>query len=257
MQQRMAIMESILTPDQRQHLASLPFSFEIDRNSEFAQAVQILQRQPADDPDGAVSPLQQQPHHMPVSGAPSLGLSGEQQQQSDQLRPMPVLPLSALTAPQRLDTSAGQAVGADKDAKRVARPLSGLQTKYTFNDRPVHQLPRVFSGDYSAADMDAIETSAELFASVVSASSADSQTVEEIIASKLALEKQQEHQQQHSASELPPPSKTATASPLMDVGWVWRGFLQQKAQAQAQVQVKIEEEQRAEASQPVLLLHCG
>ncbi|KAJ1932458.1 hypothetical protein FBU59_006366, partial [Linderina macrospora] len=171
MQQKMAIMESILTPEQRQQLGSLPFSFDLGRGSEFAQAVQLFQRQTVDDPDGAMSPLPKQQQQQQ-----------QQPQQSDQSPLLAVQPPGALIAPQRLDSGTGLTAGADKDTKRVARPLSGLQTKYTFNDRPVHQLPRVFSGDYSAADMDAIETSAELFASVVSASSADSQTVEEIIA---------------------------------------------------------------------------
>ncbi|KAJ2077240.1 hypothetical protein H4R24_005246 [Coemansia sp. RSA 988] len=63
----------------------------------------------------------------------------------------------------------------------VSRPLSGYATGFTLAERPVHQLPRVFSGDYST-DMHAMESSVEALASVITSMPRDIDSVDAIIA---------------------------------------------------------------------------
>ncbi|KAJ2236547.1 hypothetical protein IWW45_001715 [Coemansia sp. RSA 485] len=84
--------------------------------------------------------------------------------------------------------------------RRVTRPLSGYATGYAFSDKPVHQLPRVFSGDYSV-DVQAMETSVGALASAIQAMPRDEHTVADIIASKADVEQQQQPQQPHQQAE--------------------------------------------------------
>ncbi|KAJ1882811.1 hypothetical protein LPJ57_000664 [Coemansia sp. RSA 486] len=100
--------------------------------------------------------------------------------------------------------------------RRVTRPLSGYATGYAFSDKPVHQLPRVFSGDYSV-DVQAMETSVGALASVIQAMPRDEHTVADIIASKADAEQQQQPHQQVEAKQEPhrgkQPSVAVAASP--------------------------------------------
>ncbi|KAJ2809368.1 hypothetical protein H4R20_000178 [Coemansia guatemalensis] len=63
----------------------------------------------------------------------------------------------------------------------VSRPLSGYATGFALAERPVHQLPRVFSGDYSA-DVHAMESSVEALASAITSMPRDTDSVDAIIA---------------------------------------------------------------------------
>ncbi|KAJ2006180.1 hypothetical protein GGI04_001966 [Coemansia thaxteri] len=65
------------------------------------------------------------------------------------------------------------------------RPLSGYVTGYAFSERgAVSALPRVFSGDYSAAQVQAMESSVEALASAIAHMPRDEASVADIIASK-------------------------------------------------------------------------
>ncbi|KAJ2739545.1 hypothetical protein GGI20_006092, partial [Coemansia sp. BCRC 34301] len=125
LQQRVALLESLLTPDQRQRLAPT-YRFN--------------------------QPASEQLSHQSLSE----------------------------TEPEEEDDD-------DDEESRCpcpTRPLSGYVTGYSFSDKPVGHLPRVFSGDYSAA----METSVEALANAIVAMPRDEETVEDIIASKAAEE---------------------------------------------------------------------
>ncbi|KAJ2810780.1 hypothetical protein H4S07_002478, partial [Coemansia furcata] len=142
LQQRVSLLESLLTAEQRQQLACMPYAFNMcSVSSELAHQSLHMQEQPI------------------ASDAETLQLATD------------------------LDDTHGdrQAVA---DARRVNRPLSGYVTGYSFNDKPVSHLPRVFSGDYSAANVQAMETSVEALANAIVAMPRDEATVEDIIASK-------------------------------------------------------------------------
>ncbi|KAJ2818715.1 hypothetical protein FBU31_005776, partial [Coemansia sp. 'formosensis'] len=145
LQQRVSLLESLLTPEQRQQLACMPYAFNMcSVSSELAHQSLHMQEQPI------------------ASDAETLQLAAD------------------------IDDTHGdrQAAAAVAEARRINRPLSGYVTGYSFNDKPVSHLPRVFSGDYSAANVQAMETSVEALANAIVAMPRDEATVEDIIASK-------------------------------------------------------------------------
>ncbi|KAI9471459.1 hypothetical protein BX667DRAFT_64936 [Coemansia mojavensis] len=171
LQQRIALLESVLTPEQRRHvLAYMPYT---SSSSPSGQPLEVnaaeggeYSRQTNIDEistDIAAS-SDSQAHHM--SGSHDLANSNIERGHSSE-------PLS-LQMPN----------GSEADGKRVNRPLSGFATGYSFSDRPVHQLPRVFSGDYSSSDVQAMENSVETLASAIAAMPRDGDSVEDIIAAK-------------------------------------------------------------------------
>ncbi|KAJ2322548.1 hypothetical protein GGI00_005901, partial [Coemansia sp. RSA 2681] len=161
LQQRVALLESMLTPEQRQQLACMPYAFNMCSVSS-SSSHQSLRSQPAahDVPgdEGAEAPLQPPDLDEPCSGSGS-------------------------GAGFALVTSS--AAAAAEARRNNGRPLSGYVTGYSFNDKPVGHLPRVFSGDYSAANVQAMETSVEALANAIAAMPRDEATVEDIIASKM------------------------------------------------------------------------
>ncbi|KAJ2834942.1 hypothetical protein GGI24_000131 [Coemansia furcata] len=143
LQQRVSLLESLLTGEQRQQLACMPYAFNMcSVSSELAHQSLHMQEQPI------------------ASDAETLQLAAD------------------------LDDPHGDRQAAAAEARRVNRPLSGYVTGYSFNDKPVSHLPRVFSGDYSAANVQAMETSVEALANAIVAMPRDKATVEDIIASK-------------------------------------------------------------------------
>ncbi|KAJ2132369.1 hypothetical protein GGF48_000976 [Coemansia sp. RSA 921] len=138
LQQRVALLESLLTTEQRGQLAHMPYTAPVW--------------------EGQVS---------------SVSLAE--------------VPAAKLTdGPDTLDPAQGASdVGqSSADAKRIHRPLSGYATGYSFSDKPVHQLPRVFSGDYTSSSMHEMESSVEALATAISALPRDADSVEDIIANK-------------------------------------------------------------------------
>ncbi|KAJ2508832.1 hypothetical protein IWW47_000396 [Coemansia sp. RSA 2052] len=162
LQQRVALLESMLTPEQRQQLACMPYAFNMCSVSS-SSSHQSLRSQPAahDVPgdEGAEAPLQPPDLDEPCGGSGS-------------------------GAGFALATSSAAAAAAEA-RRNNGRPLSGYVTGYSFNDKPVGHLPRVFSGDYSAANVQAMETSVEALANAIAAMPRDEATVEDIIASKM------------------------------------------------------------------------
>ncbi|PIA14547.1 hypothetical protein COEREDRAFT_82676, partial [Coemansia reversa NRRL 1564] len=79
------------------------------------------------------------------------------------------------------DNSDTQTYQYEPELQQVSRPLSGYATGFELAERPVHHLPRVFSGDYSA-DMHAMESSVEALASVITSMPRDADSVDAIIA---------------------------------------------------------------------------
>ncbi|KAJ2358759.1 hypothetical protein GGF43_000599 [Coemansia sp. RSA 2618] len=161
LQQRVVLLESMLTGEQRQQLACLPYTFSTSTdgqlsNVNLAEAAQCLQQ--------------------PSSGS----LNTRHDQSGEHSVHCPPEPVS--TKHQGGGTSVQFAN--ESDAKRHNRPLSGYATGYSFNDKPVHQLPRVFSGDFSSSEVHAMENSVEQLASAISAMPRDADSVEDIIASK-------------------------------------------------------------------------
>ncbi|KAJ2448971.1 hypothetical protein EV183_005150 [Coemansia sp. RSA 2336] len=170
LQQRIALLESVLTPEQRQHvLACMPYT---STSSPSDQPLEVgaaeggeYSRQTNIDEGGTATAAsgRSQAHNM--SGrhelANSTGHGNSAELMSQQV-----------------------SHGSEADGKRVNRPLSGFATGYSFNDRPVHQLPRVFSGDYSSSDVQAMENSVETLASAIASMPRDGDSVEDIIAGK-------------------------------------------------------------------------
>ncbi|KAJ2908729.1 hypothetical protein GGI21_002595, partial [Coemansia aciculifera] len=165
LQQRVALLESVLTAEQRQQLACMPYAFNMCSVSESSSS--------------------EIPHQsLRESSAETLLASAEEVGADDC---------------EQLSASAAAASAATESRLRSGgRPLSGYVTGYSFSDKPVGQLPRVFSGDYSAANVHAMETSVEALANAIAAMPRDEETVEAIIASKAGDESTDEH-------SLPPP----------------------------------------------------
>ncbi|KAJ2666748.1 hypothetical protein IW148_000738 [Coemansia sp. RSA 1199] len=137
LQQRVALLESLLTNEQKGQLLQMPYAGPVSEG-----------------PVSSVSLAE-----APVS------------QQGD--------------APDNPDPAQGPSDGhAAADAKRIHRPLSGYATGYSFSDKPVHQLPRVFSGDYTSSTMHEMESSVEALATAISTMPRDADSVEDIIANK-------------------------------------------------------------------------
>ncbi|KAJ2453744.1 hypothetical protein GGF42_003758 [Coemansia sp. RSA 2424] len=163
LQQRVALLESLLTPEQRQQLACMPYAFNMCSVSSSSSHQSLHSQSAAHDvpgDEGAEAPLQPPDLDEPC-GSGSGGGAGF-----------------------ALVTSAAAAAAAEA-RRNNGRPLSGYVTGYSFNDKPVGHLPRVFSGDYSAANVQAMETSVEALANAIAAMPRDEATVEDIIASKM------------------------------------------------------------------------
>ncbi|KAJ2491069.1 hypothetical protein IWW37_002626 [Coemansia sp. RSA 2050] len=166
LQQRVSLLESLLTPEQRQQLACMPYTFNMcSVSSELAhQSLHMQQEQTMSSDDSAET----------------LQLAADlDDNNSDRQVPLPATGNSSLLSSNSVATAAA-------DARRINRPLSGYVTGYSFNDKPVSHLPRVFSGDYSAANVQAMETSVEALANAIVAMPRDEATVEDIIASKMS-----------------------------------------------------------------------
>ncbi|KAJ2314912.1 hypothetical protein IWW54_000629 [Coemansia sp. RSA 2705] len=161
LQQRVALLESVLTFEQRQQLACLPYEFSARAESQHSSTNLA---------EGAHPPYSSVAGNH--GGEPIKPGNGREQ------GPEP--------NEQGRQGSSSSHLTAESDAKRNNRPLSGYATGYSFSDRPVHQLPRVFSGDYSTSDVQAMSTSVEALASAISSMPRDADSVEDIIASKNA-----------------------------------------------------------------------
>ncbi|KAJ2394045.1 hypothetical protein GGI05_002215, partial [Coemansia sp. RSA 2603] len=169
LQQRVAILESVLTPEQRQQVACLPYAFSVYSHSIGPSAASH------------------------VLGVQSLeGSRQEQQSAADNNLSVSILSSASADKSESQISTTGSQQSQDSDARRVNRPLSGYATGFSFNDKPVHHLPRVFSGDYSSADVQAMETSVGVLANAIKSMPRDEHSVEDIIASKLADEKQEQ-----------------------------------------------------------------
>ncbi|KAJ1723648.1 mitochondrial aspartate-glutamate transporter agc1 [Coemansia erecta] len=167
LQQRVAILESVLTPEQRQQVACLPYSFSVySHASGPSSASHALGMQ-------SMEGCRQEQHSTADGG---LGTASSSDTNAD---------------PNESQMSTTNShLSQESDARRANRPLSGYATGFSFNDKPVHHLPRVFSGDYSSADVQAMETSVGVLANAIKSMPRNEHSVEDIIASKLADEKQ-------------------------------------------------------------------
>ncbi|KAJ2029908.1 hypothetical protein IWW57_001433 [Coemansia sp. S610] len=164
LQQRVSLLESLLTPEQRQQLACMPYAFNMcSVSSELAHQSLRMQQEQTMTSDDSTETLQ-------------LAVDLDDNS-SDRQVPLPATGNSSLLS--------SNSVAAAAEARRINRPLSGYVTGYSFNDKPVSHLPRVFSGDYSAANVQAMETSVEALANAIVAMPRDEATVEDIIASKM------------------------------------------------------------------------
>ncbi|KAJ1964774.1 hypothetical protein GGI12_001217 [Dipsacomyces acuminosporus] len=203
LQQRLAFIESILTPEQKQKLATC-FSFSFDAQAaqqpEYIQLVQEAQKAQAQ----AINSVPNMPDSANARGmapgvadsdvdgtntnvsAPSSNALAHSANASSELHSDAMNDSDTQAAPSKSDSSPGD------QAKRPPRPLSGLPAGFTFNDRPVQHLPRVNSVDYSSADGEPMDNSMESLANAIRAPPADSRSVEEIIADKLAMEQRQQ-----------------------------------------------------------------
>ncbi|KAJ2158615.1 hypothetical protein GGF46_003650 [Coemansia sp. RSA 552] len=162
---RVALLESVLTPEQRQLLACMPYtSTQSDGQASSTNLADSAH-------SSQVPPPQQQ--YMEYGADTSGSFPG-----SAESLAMPLPTTSIPTVTQQ---------GSVPDVKGTTnRPLSGYATGYTFSGKPVHQLPRVFSGDYSSADVHAMENSVEALASAITAMPHDADSVDDIIARKVA-----------------------------------------------------------------------
>ncbi|KAJ2499900.1 hypothetical protein GGH96_003158 [Coemansia sp. RSA 1972] len=137
LQQRVALLESLLTNEQRGQLAHMPYTAPVSEGH--VSSASLTEAPAAKLSDG------------PDNSDPAQGVGDVNQSSAD--------------------------------AKRIHRPLSGYATGYSFSDKPVHQLPRVFSGDYTSS-MHEMESSVEALATAISALPRDADSVEDIIANK-------------------------------------------------------------------------
>ncbi|KAI9502331.1 hypothetical protein BX070DRAFT_27112 [Coemansia spiralis] len=186
MQQRCLLLESVLSREQRQRLESLPYAFE-------ATTSPLGAAQLPNDEDSALD--------QPTQGADYDSLLSVQRDEGKQKPEVLGVGLSLDGSAQGTNALAGnKAQPGDRSAdgkqegaepRRINRPLSGYTTGFTFSDKPIQHLPRVFSGDYSATDVHAMETSVEALASVITSMPRDENSVEEIIASKMAEDERQ------------------------------------------------------------------
>ncbi|KAJ2867066.1 hypothetical protein GGI22_001146 [Coemansia erecta] len=192
LQQRLVLVESLLTQDQRKRIESVQYSL--------GPASSALSTARVDADDGASGRQAQ--------GADYDSILSVQQDNSDEsntrsadaggLAVKPATPSGQNMAqvgalPQRMagpSSPTGKQGGSESSSKRNNRPLSGYTTRYALDPKPVHQLPRVFSGDYSASEVQAMEHSIEALASAIASMPADDTSVEEIIASKMAEDDQ-------------------------------------------------------------------
>ncbi|KAJ2757449.1 hypothetical protein GGI19_000050 [Coemansia pectinata] len=171
LQQRVSMLESLLTPEQRQQLACMPYAFNMcSVSSELAHQSLHMQQEQTMTSDDSAETLQL---------AADLDENSSNSVSDRQMLPQP----PAATNSSLLSSNT---VAAAAEARRINRPLSGYVTGYSFNDKPVSHLPRVFSGDYSAANVQAMETSVEALANAIVAMPRDEATVEDIIASKMS-----------------------------------------------------------------------
>ncbi|KAJ1890439.1 hypothetical protein LPJ66_007477 [Kickxella alabastrina] len=184
LQQRVAVLESVLTPEQRQRLMGMPYGLTLFRMSAAASSGQ------APGP-----PLMQNVDRGQFS-------QQQQQQQDDVDDDDRVLdPSGSATVNTPLGTQGNaNALAEEPDPRRVNRPLSGFVTGYSFNEKPLQHLPRVFSGDYSSKNMQAMGNSVEELAKVITAMPRDEHSVEEIIASKMTDEEMDMFGQQSSGA---------------------------------------------------------
>ncbi|KAJ2684378.1 hypothetical protein H4R19_006898, partial [Coemansia spiralis] len=165
LQQRVAVLESILTGDQRRQLAGLPYTFAVAAGEHPGLA---------DDDAGSSAQREALAGGLQAtddSGSCCSSGSSISDDDAGRTRGGPPLPLAEAHA----------------ERKHAGRPLSGYATGFSFSERPVHQLPRVFSGDYSgsSSEVQAMETSVEALASAITAMPRDADSVEDIIASKM------------------------------------------------------------------------
>ncbi|KAJ2783766.1 hypothetical protein H4R18_001518 [Coemansia javaensis] len=191
LQQRVALLESILTPEQRHQLACLPYAF-VSATGQQAPA-------PGEGAPPWAAQQQQQHHHHHHHHQGGLGLrsegpaaAGDDNNDDD----------DDDDGDEDDGSDAAPAPAKDADGRRATRPLSGYATGFSLSDRPVRQLPRVFSGDYSASEVQAMETSVEALASAIAGMPRDADSVDDIIASK--------------ADAVPPPPPPASDSGCSD-----------------------------------------
>ncbi|KAJ2887335.1 hypothetical protein FB639_001397 [Coemansia asiatica] len=151
LQQRVALLESVLSSEQRQQMTCLPYALSVFQSS--------------------------------ASSASSVGVKHEDLEKSDSATQD--ISDNGFSVDSRRTTEPRDA---SVEQRRVDRPLSGYATGYSFNDKPVHQLPRVFSGEYSAADVQAMEASVGVLASAIKSMPRDEHSVADIIATKRAEE---------------------------------------------------------------------
>ncbi|KAJ2718441.1 hypothetical protein GGI07_005753, partial [Coemansia sp. Benny D115] len=178
LQQRVALLETIMSPEQRQQLSCMPYTMSMFQHGDseiqnIEHATLVLQQQ-----------QQQQKQHLSLQDDPGRQVSGSSGLADADRSAVSLSGQHSETASQG---GSGVSAGSlDSDNKRINRPLSGYATGFTFNDKPVHHLPRVFSGDYSAAGVHAMESSVGVLANVITAMPRDESSVEDIIASKMA-----------------------------------------------------------------------
>ncbi|KAJ2655087.1 hypothetical protein IWW48_005726 [Coemansia sp. RSA 1200] len=201
MQQRLVLVESLLTQEQRVRLRSLRYSLDPASSAhsagrELDDGASDIQAQGADY-DSILSATQNDKNknnndnngdgdENNRSHADSGEDSARQPTTKDPNNGQPHgAPLVAA------DSSSPTTKQGDPESKRNNRPLSGYTTRFALKSKPVHQLPRVFSGDYSATEVHAMESSVEALATVITSMPRDDTSVEEIIASKMAEDDQQ------------------------------------------------------------------
>ncbi|KAJ2516664.1 hypothetical protein H4217_004446 [Coemansia sp. RSA 1939] len=201
MQQRLVLVESLLTQEQRVRLRSLRYSLDPGSSAHSAgheadEGASDIQAQGADY-DSILSATQNDKNNNDndnngdndennCSHADSGGDSARQPTTKDSNNGQPHSAPLVAAGP-----SSPASKQSDHESKRNNRPLSGYTTRFALKSKPVHQLPRVFSGDYSATEVHAMESSVEALATVITSMPRDDTSVEEIIASKMAEDDQQ------------------------------------------------------------------
>ncbi|KAJ1770415.1 hypothetical protein LPJ74_003222 [Coemansia sp. RSA 1843] len=194
LQQRLVLVESLLTQEQRERIESLRYSMgpassalssaQVDaddgasgRQAQGADYDSLLSAQP----DDSSNNNEEDNAHSMGSGGLAVKLSASTGQKNEQ---------PGVAAPRMAGPGSPAGNPANQESKRNNRPLSGYTTRYDLKTKPVHQLPRVFSGDYSTTDVQAMEHSVEALATAITSMPSDDTSVEEIIASKMAEDDQ-------------------------------------------------------------------
>ncbi|KAJ1903369.1 hypothetical protein LPJ81_003099, partial [Coemansia sp. IMI 209127] len=175
LQQKLVLVESLLTQEQRKRIESVRYSLGPASSALSTAQVDVddgasgRQAQGADY-DSMLSPQQDNSDESSARSADAGGLAVKLPTPSAQNMVQAGAPLQRVSGP---SSPVGKQGDQESSSKRNNRPLSGYTTRYALNPKPVHQLPRVFSGDYSASEVQAMEHSVEALASAIASMPAD------------------------------------------------------------------------------------